>query len=173
VGARELLPLALVAGAVALLAGGVVTGAAVLNAALEKRPGILASLSARAAAAAQELARLAALEGLPLTFTSGRRSPLDQAAAMLAKLRRGEDLRALYRSSAATIDRLFAAPQTAAAWAPIIAAAPPVSKHLSGDALDIRTAGLTDAQVYRLGELAIAAGFARALREGDHLHVQL
>lgn len=169
---RDLLPFALVAGALALLAGGAVTGAAV-GAALEKRPGILASLSARAAAAAQELARLAALEGLPLTYTSGRRSALDQAAAMLDKLRRGEDLRALYRSAGATLDRLFAAPQTAPAWAAIIAAAPPISRHLTGDAADIRTAGLSDAQVYRLGELAIAAGFARALRESDHLHVQL
>jgi len=141
--------------------------------ALEKRPGILASLSSRAAAAAQELARLAAAEGLPLLFTSGRRTPLDQAAAMIDKVRRGEDLRNLYRSAGATLDRLFAAPRTAAAWASILAAAPPISRHLTGDALDIRTAGLTDAQVYRLGELAIAAGFARALRESDHLHVQL
>lgn len=92
---------------------------------------------------------------------------------MLAKLRRGEDLRALYRSADATIDALLAAPQTAAAWGQIIAAAPPLSKHLSGDAVDLRTAGLTDAQIYRLGELAIAAGFTRALRESDHLHVQL
>jgi hypothetical protein len=171
VAGRDLLPFAVVAGALALLAGGAMTSLS--GSALEKRPGILASLSAGAAAAAQELARLAAAEGLPLTFTSGRRSALDQAAAMLAKLRRGEDLRSLYRSAAATLDRLFAAPQTAAAWAAIIAAAPPISRHLSGDAVDIRTAGLTDAQVYRLGELAIAAGFARALRESDHLHVQL
>lgn len=165
-------PFAVVAGALALLAGGAVTGAS-LSAALEKRPGILASLSTRAAAAAQELARLAAAENLPLLFTSGRRTPLDQAAAMLDKVRRGENLRTLYRSAGATLDRLFAAPQTTAAWASIIAAAPPISRHLTGDAADIRTAGLTDAQIYRLGELAIAAGFARALRESDHLHVQL
>lgn len=161
----------MVAGVLALLAGGAMTGLS--GSALEKRPGILASLSSRAAAAAQELARLAAAEGLPLLFTSGRRTPLDQASAMLDKVRRGEDLRSLYRSAGATLDRLFAAPRTAAAWASILAAAPPISRHLTGDAADIRTAGLTDAQVYRLGELAIAAGFARALRESDHLHVQL
>jgi hypothetical protein len=171
VAARDVWPFAVVAGALALLAGGAMTSLS--GSALEKRPGILASLSSGAAAAAQELARLAAAEGLPLLFTSGRRTPLDQASAMLDKVRRGEDLRSLYRSAGATLDRLFAAPQTTAAWASILAAAPPISRHLTGDAADIRTAGLSDAQVYRLGELAIAAGFGRALRESDHLHVQL
>lgn len=169
--ARDVAPLAVAGAVLALLAVGAVTVGG--GSALEKRPGILSSLSARAAAAAQELARLAAAEGLPLLFTSGRRTPLDQAAAMLDKVRRGENLRTLYRSAGATLDRLFAAPQTTSAWASIIAGAPAISRHLTGDAADIRTAGLSDAQVYRLGELAIAAGFTRAVRESDHLHVQL
>ena len=43
----------------------------------------------------------------------------------------------------------------------------------AGEALDVRRWGLTSAQLYRLGELAIAAGFGRALLESDHLHLQM
>lgn len=140
--------------------------------ATEKYPGILSSLSGRAAAAAAELSRRAEIEGLPVTFTSGRRGALEQAGLMLRKLQRGEDLMRLYGGSP-IVAELLAGPIDTARWAEILAQSPPVSKHQTGDAIDVRTAGLTSGQIYRLGELAIFAGFGRALRESDHLHLQL
>jgi hypothetical protein len=91
---------------------------------------------------------------------------------MLAKIDRGEDLRALYRSAGPTLDKLFAGPRTVDAWAPILEAAP-ISAHQRGDAGDLRRWDLSAAQLRRLGELAIEAGWRRALLESDHLHVQL
>lgn len=143
-----------------------------LQMASEKYPGILNSLSGRAAAAANELSRRAEIEGLPLTFTSGRRGALEQAGLMMRKLQRGEDLMRLYGNSPIVAELLAGANDTAR-WAEILARSPPVSKHQTGDAIDVRTAGLTAGQIYRLGELAILAGFGRALRESDHLHLQL
>ena len=137
----------------------------------EKVPGILDSLTPAAREAANRLATFARAEGIPLLWTSGRRSPRAQAAAMLAKVDRGEDLRRLYRSAGATLDKLFAAPRDVDAWADILAAYP-ISAHQRGDAGDIRRRGLTPAQLRRLGELAIEAGWRRALLESDHLHVQ-
>ena len=141
--------------------------------ATEKRAGILAGLTAPTRAAAERLALAADAEGIPVTWTSGRRSTLEQAGAMLAKVARGEDLFDLYRSAHDTLRKLYAAPRTAQAWAAILDASPPLSRHLAGEALDVRRWGLTSAQLYRLGELAIAAGFGRALLESDHLHLQM
>jgi hypothetical protein len=138
----------------------------------EKSPGILDSMTPRARAAADALGVLATAEGIPVTWTSGRRSARAQAAAMIAKLDRGEDLRALYRSAGATLDKLLAAPRTVDAWAPILEAAP-ISAHQRGDAGDVRRWDLSAAQLRRLGELAIQAGWRRALLESDHLHLQL
>ena len=140
----------------------------------EKRPGLLAGLTAPAQAAAARLDALAQAEGLPaLTWTSGRRSTLEQAAAMLGKVARGEDLYALYRSARPTLDALMAASRTPAAWAEVLQRFPPLSRHLAGEGLDVRRWGFTPAELYRLGELAIAAGWGRALLESDHLHLQM
>lgn len=140
----------------------------------EKRPGILDSLTPTARAAAVELDRLAQAAGLPaLTWTSGRRTNLEQAAAMLGKVSRGENLFDLYKSAHETLDALFAAERTPAAWAAVLATRPPLSRHMVGEAVDVRRWGLTSGELYRLGELAIAAGWRRALLESDHLHLQL
>lgn len=140
----------------------------------EKRPGILDSLTPTARAAAVELDRLAQAAGLPaLTWTSGRRTNLEQAAAMLGKVSRGENLFDLYKSAHETLNALFAAERTPAAWAAVLATRPPLSRHMVGEAVDVRRWGLTSGELYRLGELAIAAGWRRALLESDHLHLQL
>ena len=138
----------------------------------EKTPGLLEGLTPATRAAALRWAELAAAEGLTLTLTSGRRSAVQQAKAMLAKVARGEDLYRLYRSAGDTLDRLFAAPRDIDAWAWVLDDEP-ISAHQEGEAVDARRWGMTEAQLYRLGELAIAAGFRRALLESDHLHAQM
>jgi len=171
--ARVALGLGVVAGVVLLMG---VAGGAGAMAYTEKRGGLLDGLTPRTREAALKLAQLAAAEGLPdLMWTSGRRSTIEQAGAMLYKLQKWgpDELFSVYKSSRSTIDRLLAAPRTPAAWASILADAPPLSKHLAGEAVDVRRWGFTAEQLYRLGELAIAAGFGRALLEKDHLHLQL
>jgi hypothetical protein len=138
----------------------------------EKTPGIIEGLSDAARAAALRWAELAGLEGMELVFTSGRRSAGQQAAAMLGKVNRGEDLRALYRSAGDTLDWLESVPRDVDAWAWVLEQAP-ISAHQRGDAVDARRWGFSASQLKRLGELAIAAGFRRALLESDHLHAQL
>lgn len=120
------------------------------------------------------IGRAAAAEGIPVTVTSGRRDPTRQAAAMLAKVARGEDLRSLYRDKR-QIDRLLSLPRDPSVWAIEIArsaaAGSPLSSHLSGRAFDLRIRGLDDQAVGRL--LAIAQGAARrAILEPDHIHVE-
>lgn len=138
----------------------------------EKRPGILEGLSPTARAAALRWAELAAAEGMNLIFTSGRRSALEQARAMLYKVDQGENLYQLYTSAGATLNELFDLPRTPETWAAVLDEAP-ISAHQRGDAVDVRRWGLSAAQLYRLGELAVQAGFRRALLERDHLHAQL
>lgn len=166
---RVALGLGVLAGAVLLTVGG---GMAYT----EKRTGILDGLTPATRTAALRLAQLAEAEGLPdLTWTSGRRSVAEQAAAMLRKLKLygATDLRSVYASRLDTVERLLRAAPTVEAWAAILADEPPMSRHLAGEAVDLRRWGFTAAQLYRLGELAIAAGFGRALLEVDHLHLQL
>jgi hypothetical protein len=136
------------------------------------RAGSLDGLTASTKASLERLATLASAEGVPMTVTSGYRSARAQAQAMIAKVKRGENIRTLYRSASTLVDRLLAlGVDDIDGWAALLAASP-ISAHQRGDAIDLRTRGLTDAQVYKLGELAIEAGFSRALRESDHLHAE-
>jgi hypothetical protein len=132
------------------------------------------ALEPAAVAVLDRIGAAAAAEGIPVTVTSGRRDPVRQAAAMLAKVARGEDLRSLYRDKG-QIDRLLSLPRDVAAWAAEIArsatAGRPLSSHLSGRAFDLRTRDLSDRQVARLVEIAAAAG-RRAILEPDHIHVE-
>ena len=129
------------------------------------RAGSLDGLTASTKASLERLATLASAEAVPMTVTSGYRSARAQAQAMIAKVKRGENIRTLYRSASALVDRLLAlGVDDIDGWAALLAASP-ISAHQRGDAVDLRTRGLSDGQVYRLGELAIEAGFSRALRE--------
>jgi hypothetical protein len=131
-------------------------------------PGTLAWLKLYAVAAAAE--------GIPVTVTSGKRDPYRQAAAMIAKVERGEDLHALYRDDD-LIDELLNGPHTVNRWGSIIAGfaanGRPISNHLSGLAADIRSRDWTPQQLQRACALAIAMNARRAIIESDHLHLEI
>jgi hypothetical protein len=113
---------------------------------------------------------------VPVYVTSGYRTPEEQASAMLYKLRtKGPgELRGLYgKSGRPVIEALLAAPATVESWASIIRAkGPRLSRHLWQGAFDLRTKGLTSAQLAKLRAAVTATG-GRPLVEFDHLHVDL
>ena len=119
------------------------------------------------------LATLSRRAGVPIEITSWPRSPEAQAAAMLAKVERGEDLMALYQNKAA-IRALLNTPQTVSAWAQVIdawtQAGQPLSRHLDGYGTDIRTRNLSALQIGRLIDVSRAMG-GRPTLESDHLHI--
>lgn len=112
----------------------------------------------------------------PLVVTDALRTPEDQAQRMLSILNReGEDyLKKLYRRSAKYIDALLAMPHTASAWGPAIAEfnaqGAYLSRHMRGDALDLRCWGWADADRIKVAEAAEKLG-ARVTLESDHIHV--
>lgn len=118
----------------------------------------------------------AAAKGIPITATSGRRDPRRQAAAMIAKVERGEDLHALYRDDA-QITELLSGPKTVERWTAIIekyaANGKGISNHLSGRAVDIRSRDWTPTQLQEASALAAAMGARRAIIESDHLHIEV
>lgn len=114
---------------------------------------------------------------LTITITSGRRDPRRQAAAMIAKVKRGEDLAKLYRGAAADgrLSRLLALPLDPEAWAAEIdaqaRAGRPISLHLTQRAADLRSRDWTRAELDRVVAEARRLGFS-AVIESDHLHLQ-
>jgi len=119
------------------------------------------------------LVRLSQRARVPIVITSWTRTPQAQAAAMLAKLERGENLYDLYRNDAA-IRALMNADRNLASWASIIDAwtqsGRPLSRHLDGYGTDIRTRNLRPDQIARLMTTARAMG-ANPVLESDHLHI--
>lgn len=124
----------------------------------------------------QLYAQAAAGKGIPVTATSGRRSSRRQAAAMLAKVERGEDLHALYRDEE-QISELLQGARTVDRWAAIIdgytARGRSISNHLSGKAVDIRTRDWSKTQLEQAAALALAMKAKRAIIESDHLHIEV
>lgn len=116
--------------------------------------------------------------GAPILITSGYRSGFRQARAMIAKLERGEDLRQLYRSAAADgrIDALLSLPRDPAIWGPVLddwaARGRSISDHMTRKAVDLRIWDWSASQYDRVEKEARRLGF-RALREADHLHLEL
>jgi hypothetical protein len=121
-------------------------------------------------------AQAAAGKGIPVTATSGRRSARRQAAAMLAKVERGEDLHALYRDDE-QIDELLQGARTVDRWAAIIDGYTErgrgISNHLSGKAVDIRIRDWSKTQLQEAAALAVAMRAKRAIIESDHLHIEV
>jgi hypothetical protein len=117
----------------------------------------------------------AAVPGIPLHVTSGTRTPEAQAAALVIKRSRGEDLRKLYRANADIASALMAAPNTTSAMAAIIRRYMDqgryLSRHMRGDAVDLRSRNLTSAQVQQVMAAAARLG-AKPLLESDHIHVE-
>lgn len=144
-------------------------------------PGLTANDSATLTAAME--AFLDALRDVvpaevPIHVNSGVRAAESQAAAMLRKLADGDDLVALYRPNAARIQELLALPHDAAVWGARIAEwmseGVYISRHLRGQAVDLRINDLTADAVAKLIDGAKALG-ARTLLEStpSHLHVDL
>jgi len=124
------------------------------------------------------LSELAGRTGLELYVTSGVRSAADQARAMMAKLEADSDALDIYVRDDLVAELLAA---DFARWTELIeaqiAAGHYLSAHLTGRALDLRTAGAgaghLDAGEVGVVELAAAELGAETLDEGDHLHVEL
>jgi hypothetical protein len=132
-------------------------------------PGV--ALNDRQAAFAQALSDAT---GLFFNVRSGTRTAVEQASAMLKKLRLGEDLTKLYGEKAR---ELLALPQDARTWGAKIAEMQRkgilFSRHMVGDAFDIDYAGLSDEDVDALIAAAREMG-ATTLHEGTppHLHIE-
>lgn len=111
---------------------------------------------------------------VPIVVTDASRTPWTQATAMLSKLTRGEDLRALYKDDAA-VDEIVGAGRNPSAMASVIANQVArgrfISRHLTGDALDLRTAGMAVGDVQAVISAARSLG-SSTLDESDHLHVE-
>jgi hypothetical protein len=111
----------------------------------------------------------------PITVTSGLRSYEEQARVMWAKVQAGEPLHVLYGYA---VERaLMPIPYSEAAWTQAIrglydANVLDPDGHVGGGAVDLRTQGLTTAQVQSLVDGAARLG-ARPLVETTppHLHV--
>jgi hypothetical protein len=118
-----------------------------------------------------------ALPGVPMHVTSATRTPEAQAAALVTKRRLGEDLRSLYRSSRDIADALMAAPNTVPAMAAVIrrymAQGRYLSRHMRGDALDLRSRNLSASQREAVISAAARLG-ARAVYETTppHIHIE-
>ena len=131
-------------------------------------PGTIAWLKLYAVAAERR--------GIAVTVTSGKRDVYRQAAAMIDKLERGEDLHALYRDDK-QIDELLSGPATVDRWASVIARyaanGRAISNHLSGTAADIRSRDWTPQQLQEAAALAVSMGAKRAIVESNHLHIEV
>lgn len=116
-------------------------------------------------------------KALPFSFTitSGYRSAREQASAMLHKLREKgpQELRSLYRSNIALVEKLLKAPAAEDAWAAIIESeGMHLSRHLWQGAFDVRTRDLSTEQLAALRVAAAKTG-GRPLTEFDHIHIDL
>ena len=118
----------------------------------------------------------AAVPGVPLHVTSATRTPERQAAALVTKRKLGEDLRRLYRSNGDIAAALMAAPNTTSAMAAIIRrymnAGRYLSRHMRGDAVDLRTRNLSGAQRQQVLSAAGRLG-ARAIYETTPAHIHI
>lgn len=142
-------------------------------------PGVTgnAGLVLNASQAAFLAALRRAVPGVPMHVTSATRTPERQAAALVTKRSMGEDLRSLYRSNRDIADALMAAPNTTSAMAAVIrrymAQGRYLSRHMRGDAVDLRSRNLSAAQREAIIAAASRLG-ARAIYETTppHIHIE-
>ena len=121
----------------------------------------------------RKLVQLARDSRVPIEITSWTRSPEAQARAMLAKVERGEDLYDLYRDDL-QISTLMSGPRTVEQWADTIDAftrrGRPISRHLAGNATDVRIRTLNPVQIAKLIRTARKLD-GNPVLESDHLHI--
>ena len=120
--------------------------------------------------------RRAVPASVPIYVTSATRTPEQQAAALVTKRNLGDNLYALYRRDD-IVKELMAVPNTTAAMAAVIrkwmGRNVYLSRHMRGDALDIRSKDIQPAQIQAI--MAAARGLAsKAILESTppHIHVE-
>lgn len=114
---------------------------------------------------ALELARRA---GMDIVVTSGVRTPLAQAQAL------AQDMRFDVYQQRDLVDEILGGDTSVAGMAATIQAQVDrgryLSRHLRGDAIDLRVHGLLQAERDRLKQIARELG-GNVVDEGDHIHV--
>lgn len=129
--------------------------------------------------------RAAVPSSIPLTVTSGYRTPSEQASAMLKKFAYAEskgkpgaeELHDIYGDDAA-VDLLLRVPRSVEAWAAeierLVAAGHSFSRHMRWGALDLSIRDLTSAQLDQV-KAAVKSLGGRYLHESlpPHLHVDI
>ena len=121
--------------------------------------------------------RAAVPPSIPLHVTSGTRSPEAQASALVTKRNLGDNLRALYRSNLDIIEALLAVPNTVAAMATVLrhymAQDRYLSRHMRGDALDLRSYTLSPAQRAVVMQAAARLGAKTNYEtKPPHIHIE-
>lgn len=110
-----------------------------------------------------------------IVITSGTRTARQQASAMWNKIQKGENLLSLYSSGNHDIIQEIIEAGSKSRIEDIIDAAIEkgryISDHLGGNAVDVRTNGLTSAEIDEVANLARGLG-ASTLLESDHLHIE-
>jgi len=120
--------------------------------------------------------RAAVPASIPLYVTSGTRTPEAQARALVEKRRLGDNLYKLYRAKY-IVKALMAVPNTVSAMSPIIARyarqGQYMSRHMRGDAVDIRSKNLSTSQRQTVMAAAKRLG-AKTIYETKppHIHVE-
>lgn len=114
----------------------------------------------------------------PIVVTSGKRTAERQAKALLKKLQLKDDLTKIYKRGRGPeiVAAIMAAPRTVAAITAVLlsfmAQGVYMSRHMRGDALDLRSRGLSAAQVAEIKAAAEALG-ARVLVESTPAHIHI
>jgi hypothetical protein len=120
--------------------------------------------------------RRAVPASIPIYVTSGTRTPERQAAALKTKRDMGDNLYKLYRADY-IVKELMAVPNTVSAMAPIIRKWAQkgvfMSRHMRGDAVDLRSRNLTKSQIDTVMAAAKRLG-AKAIYESKppHIHIE-
>lgn len=147
------------------------TGASSGGGTWSKKPGSTFELAAHVVSF---LDALVARSGLTLVVTDGSRTPRRQAEELLASLEQGVNVWGLYSQDDLVTEAMEGYPDLDAMEAILQSQVDRglyLSDHMRGDAVDLRTRGLSADQVDLVMATAVELG-AQALDEGDHVHVE-
>ena len=115
---------------------------------------------------------------IPLVVTSGERTVAAQASALETKLRLGDDLTKIYRrgNGPAIVADILAGPATASAIGVVLQRHKDMghllSSHMSGLAVDLRSRGLTEAEILRIVQDGkLLGGSVLVEKTPAHIHI--